>query len=234
VSKGRGVDVTGAVSVLARTAMFSVLDETALAEVASVMRERSYRKGQPLFHEGDDGDCLYVLVEGQVKVFVSSQEGEEMGLITLRPPETFGELGALDGGSRSASAVALEATKVLALYRDDLLRLLEEHSSLMHGLLGSMSNLIRRLTEQAADLVFLDLQGRVAKLLVILAGSNAGQEGAVVDLGMTQSELAGMVGASRQAVNQALHSFERRGYLTIRGRKIILARPEALRRRAGL
>ena len=157
-----------------------------------------------------------------------------MGLVTLRPPETFGELAAIDGRPRSASAEALEPATVLVLDRDVLLGMLAHHPELMQGILSSMSAVIRRLTGQTADLVFLDLPGRVAKLLMTLADRGGPEPGAVVDLKMTQSELGGMVGASRQAVNHALHEFERRGYLELQGKKVVLKRPDALRRRAGL
>jgi CRP-like cAMP-binding protein len=95
---------------------------------------------------------------------------------------------------------------------------------------------LRRLTEQAADLVFLDLHGRMAKLLVGMAEDRGTKEGVelVLDLHMTQTDLAGMVGGSRQSVNQILRSFERRGYLELRGRQIRLKQPELLRRRAHL
>jgi CRP-like cAMP-binding protein len=103
-------------------------------------------------------------------------------------------------------------------------------------LLRSIGGVVRRLTEQASDLVFLDLHGRVAKLLLALAaerGEKRGEE-IMLDLHMTQSDLAGMVGGSRQSVNQILRTFERRGYLEFHGRQVVLKEPELLRRRATL
>jgi CRP-like cAMP-binding protein len=99
-----------------------------------------------------------------------------------------------------------------------------------------LGSLVRRLTEQAADLVFLDIHGRMAKLLLTLA-SERGEEtadGILLDLNLTQADLAAMVGGSRQSVNQTLRSFESRGYLQIEGRTIRLRKPAELRRRAGL
>ena len=104
------------------------------------------------------------------------------------------------------------------------------------ALLQSMGRVLRRLTEQASDLVFLDLHGRVAKLLVNIADRRgvALAPGLELDLQLTQSDLARMVGGSRQSVNQILRSFERRGYLDIDGRKVIVKEAEQLKRRAGL
>jgi CRP-like cAMP-binding protein len=174
--------------------------------------------------------------EGLVKVFVTSEGGDEMVFVTLRPPDTFGELALLDGLERSASAEAVEATTVVELDRNTFLDLLNSNPHMTEALLRSMGHVLRRLTEQASDLVFLDLHGRVAKLLVTIADERGvalttGQE---LDLQLTQSDLARMVGGSRQSVNQILRSFERRGYLEIEGRKVVVKEAEQLKRRAGL
>jgi CRP/FNR family cyclic AMP-dependent transcriptional regulator len=221
---------------LSATRLFGDLDAAALKGLAERAVERSYKKGQLLVYQGDAGDSVFVVVEGLVKVMVTSEEGEEMVLVTLRPFDTFGELSLVDGGPRSASAEAAEPTRVLVITRPVLLELLEEHPSLMDALLRSLGSLVRRLTEQAADLVFLDIHGRMAKLLLTLA-TERGEEtsdGILLDLNLTQADLAAMVGGSRQSVNQTLRSFESRGYLAIDGRAITLKRPADLRRRAGL
>jgi CRP/FNR family transcriptional regulator, cyclic AMP receptor protein len=221
---------------LAATRLFGELDPAALSSLAERAVERSYKKGQLLVYQGDSGDSVFVIVEGLVKVMVTSEEGEEMVLVTLRPSDTFGELSLVDGGPRSASAEAVEATRVLIITRAILLELLEKHPSLTDSLLRSLGSLARRLTEQAADLVFLDIHGRMAKLLASMADQRGKQteEGIVLDLNLTQADLAAMVGGSRQSVNQTLRSFESRGYLHIEGRTITLKKPDELRRRAGL
>jgi len=241
VSAGALVDTPAmreerAAELLGATQLFGGLDSEALRHLAARVSERSYKKGQLIFYQGDPGDALFVVVEGLVKVFVPSEEGDEMVLITLEAPEVFGEVALIDGGPRSASAEALEATTVLMLTRRVLLEVLAEHPSLTDRLLRTLGTSLRRLTEQAADLVFLDLHGRMAKLLVGMAEDRGTKEGpeVVLDLHMTQTDLAGMVGGSRQSVNQILRSFERRGYLELRGRQIRLKQPELLRRRAHL
>lgn len=225
-----------AAAFLGRTEVFGALRDDALLSLGERAVERSYKRGQAIVHEGDAGDALFVVVEGLVKVFVTSEEGDEMVLVTLRPPETFGELAVIDGGTRSASAETLEATKVLVLTRSVLLEVLRTDASLTEALLRSLGALVRRLTEQAADLVFLDLPGRVAKLLLGMADEHGTSDGdaLVLDLHMTQTDLAGLVGGSRQSVNQILRQFEGRGYLELRGRQVVLKKPELLRRRAGL
>ena len=158
-----------------------------------------------------------------------------MVLVTLGPSSVFGELPMVDGGLRSASAAAVEATTVLMVTRAALLEALRESPELADRLLRSLGSMVRRLTDQAADLVFLDLHGRVAKLLLTLddeRGTGATDDRSL-DLGMTQTDLANMVGGSRQSVNQVLRSFERLGYLELDGRRIVIRERALLERRAG-
>lgn len=221
-------------TLLSRTSLFGPLGDDVAKRLAEHAAERKYSKGQIIFHEGDRDDALFVMASGLIKVFLTSEQGEEMVLVTLRPPETFGELALIDSGTRSASTEALEDTTLIVLRRASLLELFQELPQLMDALLKSVGKSLRRLTEQTADLVFLDLEGRVAKLLLTLADQRGqpGGDGVVLDLGLTQTDLAGMVGGSRQSINQILHSFQHRGYVDLQRKRVILKRPDLLRRRA--
>jgi CRP/FNR family cyclic AMP-dependent transcriptional regulator len=225
-----------AVALLRRTRLFAELREDTLRALADRSVERSYPRHGRLFYQGDPGSGLYVLASGLVKVVVTSEDGEEMVLVTLGPGDAFGELSIVDGGPRSASAEALEPTVALVITREVLLDLATRDSGLTEALLRTLGALLRRLTEQASDLVFLDLPGRMAKLLAVLAAERGSEtpEGIELDANLTQTDLAGMVGASRQSVNQILQGFARRGYLQVRGRRIVIHRLDLLRRRAGL
>ena len=225
-----------AVALLRRTRLFAELREDTMRALADRSVERSYPRHGRLFYQGDPGSGLYVLASGLVKVIVTSEDGEEMVLVTLGPGDAFGELSIVDGGPRSASAEALEPTVALVITREVLLDLATRDSGLTDALLRTLGALLRRLTEQASDLVFLDLPGRMAKLLAMLAAERGTEtpEGIELDANLTQTDLAGMVGASRQSVNQILQGFARRGYLQVRGRRIVIHRLDLLRRRAGL
>ena len=221
---------------LQQTAIFGELHDSALRELAQVCLQRTYRRGQFLWYQGDPGDYLVVIVRGLVKVTVTSPRGDEMLLVTLGPSEVVGELSVIDGGARSASVVALTPTTGIVIGRAPLIALMQRSPELLDVLLRSMGALVRRLTERATDLVFLDLAARVAKLLLREAERRSGeqQQGALVDLGLTQTELAQMVGASRPAVNRVLQSLAARGLISINGHEIIINNLTALRRRAGL
>ena len=225
-----------AAELLSRTKLFRDLAPEALRELADATSERSYWKGQPVFSEGDPGESLYLTVEGRIKVYVTSDDGDDMVLATLQPPDVFGEIALIDGRPRSASAEALEPSTLLELARGPFLELVAKHPSMTESLLLSLGGVLRRLTEQASDLVFLDLHGRVAKLLVGMADAKPPLEDGTLelDLELTQSDLASMVGGSRQSVNQILRSFARRGYIEVHGRKVAIRNLAGLRRRAGL
>lgn len=222
-------------ALLQHTALFGGMAPAALERIAEKASRRLYARGDVIFREDDPGDSLCVVVTGLVKVYRTSIDGDEMVLVTLGPSTVFGELPMVDGGLRSASAAAVEATTVLMLSRASLLEALRESPELVDRLLRSLGSMVRRLTDQTADLVFLDLHGRVAKLLLTLAEERGSGEtdGRALDLGMTQTDLANMVGGSRQSVNQVLRSFERLGYLELDGRRIVIRDSAMLQRRAG-
>src|SRR3989337_2895995 len=136
--------VDRSVALLRATLLCGNLEDCALQELARNVTERSYRKGQTIVYQGDPGDSLFVVAEGLVKVFVTSDAGSEMVLVTLKAPDLFGEVSVVDEGPRCASAEALEATKVIMLARSTLLRLLETRPELMEVLMRSLGGLVRR------------------------------------------------------------------------------------------
>ena len=221
---------TGAV--LRTTELFSGLDDDAAEQLAKLLVPRQFRRGQPLFHQGDPGNALFVVVDGTVVVYMTSEDGDRMVLTTLGPTDVLGEIALLDEGTRSASAEAVEPTTALALSRTAFLDVVRDHPGLVDALLRSMGALVRRLSEQASDFVFLDLTGRVAKAILRLADDSGGDP--PFELSVTQSRLAEMAGGSRQSVNQILQNLAARGMLEVQARGILLTDPNLLRPRAGL
>jgi CRP-like cAMP-binding protein len=222
-------------AVLGKAELFESLDGQERLLIARHAKERTFEKGNHIFTEGDPGDSFFVLAKGRVKVFVSSVEGAEVVLVTLAPGDLFGELALLDHGDRSASAAALEPCTVISLERSILMEMLQSEPGIGDSLLRALGTALRRLTGQAADLVFLDLQGRVAKLLIQMAEKQPSENQEIVlDLGMTQTDLASMVGGSRQAVNRILHGLAARGFIDMEARTIMIRDRAALMKRAGL
>jgi CRP/FNR family cyclic AMP-dependent transcriptional regulator len=216
-------------SILSRVELFAALDQDALADLAERVRGnvRTARRGQPIFVEGEPGDRMYLLVDGAVKLYVRSRDGGVVELIRHRPPAIFGELAVLDGGPRSASAEAIEPATLIPISRDDLIGFLVSDRHALDALLRSLGGIVRRTTRQVADLVFLDLSRRVARQLLLLAGP--AEEARDLRTGrITQSELAEMVGGTRQTVNRALKSFEHRGFIRVVDLEIEILQPHRL------
>ena len=211
------MDLQPRADVLARTELFRGIDEATRRRIAEHAAERVVERGQCVFTQDEPGDRMYVLAEGAVKLFVSSRNGGIVELVRHRPPATFGEVALLDGGPRSASAEATERSTLLVVTRAELLRLLRAEDQVAEGLLRTLGTIVRRTTRQVSDLAFLDLQGRVARQLLVLAGDGGGA--AAQTRRVTQAELASMVSGARQTVNQALRSLESRGYIRADGRR---------------
>ena len=210
------IQVDFAVDALGRCRLFAGMDRESLVAIARTLRGRRFRRGEVLFHEGDPGDALFVVASGAVKVVVPSEEGEEAILVTLRRGDFLGELALLDGAPRSASAIALESTEALALPRDQFRALVAAEPAIRDALLTALAAELRRLTTHVAELHFLDLTGRLAARLTRLAEEHGERQanGAIrLDAPLTQSDLAAMIGATRQSVNKLLGEFEDAGLL---------------------
>ncbi|HEX6467707.1 MAG TPA: Crp/Fnr family transcriptional regulator [Streptosporangiaceae bacterium] len=226
-------DIQPLVEVLAETELFRMLDNTSIAAIARAGLVRRYRPGGFVFHQGDPGDRLYVVIDGLVKVVFATEGGDEIVLNALGRASTFGETALLDRAPRSASIVAVERTRLFSLSRGQVIALMREHPALLDGFLHALGRLVRGLTERAADSAFLDLTGRLAKRLLHLASKHGEANGVVLDLGLTQSDLAALIGGSRSAVNRALQRLDSRGLIAMKGRTIVLRDTTGLRRLCG-
>jgi CRP/FNR family cyclic AMP-dependent transcriptional regulator len=221
-------------SVLRHAPLFSALDDEAVAALRASMTESRLRRGAVLFHEGDSGDQLYVIVEGKVKLGRTAPDGRENLLAILGPGQMFGELSLFDPGPRSATATAVIETTLVALSHADLLRWLEGRPVVAHGLLTQLASRLRKANDVVADLVFSDVPGRVAKALIDLASrfGRTADDGVHVNHDLTQEELAQLVGASRETVNKALADFASRGWLRLEPRSVVIMDLDRLTRRS--
>ena len=214
--------------VLARTELFRGVDELARPRIAERVAERVVERGQTVFVQDEPGDRMYVLAAGAVKLYVSSSSGAVVELVRHHAPAVFGELALLDGGPRTATAEAVERSTLLIVTRAELLRLLRSDEQVSEALLHLLGTIVRRTTRQLTDLAFLNLPGRIARQLLLLAEDGNGS--GTITRQVTQGELATMVGGARQTVNQVLKSLEARGYIRAAGRVFELLDRERLER----
>lgn len=214
---------------LASTELFSSMAPDALDGIAATGIERTFKKGQVLFGAGDVGDALYVLIEGAVKGYATAEDGTELIMNIFEAPAVFGEVAVGDGGVRTASIEVVASARVLILTRAQFYAALGENPELVEAYISRLVALIRSLQDRTEGLVFLDLQGRVAKLLLTLLEARS-VDGTSLDLNMTQSELAAMVGGSRPSVNQVLKALQGRGYIALDGKQVVINDADSLRR----
>ncbi|NDL60440.1 Crp/Fnr family transcriptional regulator [Phytoactinopolyspora mesophila] len=214
--------------------LFRELNDEAAAALRASMVEVHLDRSEVLFREGDEGDRVYVVTDGKIKLGRTAQDGRENLLALLGPGQMFGELSLFDPGPRSATATAVTETSLLGLGHADLIPLLSGRPEVARGLLLQLASRLRRSNDTLADLVFSDVPGRVAKQLLDLSTRFGvpSDEGVRVVHDLTQEELAQLVGASRETVNKALADFVGRGWLRLEQRSVVLLDVERIRRRA--
>ena len=165
------MDIDHVAELLGRTELFGSLDQQVRRDLARSATQLALDKGQTLFVQDERGDRMFVLASGAVKLVVRSRHGEVVELARHWPPAVFGEVALLDGGPRSATAEALEPSRLLSITREQVIRLLRSDAGVVDALLRSLGELVRRANRQTTDLVFLDLQTRLARKLLELAAA---------------------------------------------------------------
>jgi CRP/FNR family transcriptional regulator, cyclic AMP receptor protein len=208
--------------VLAEIPLFADFPPETLARVAAAATERQVDRNDVLFSEGDDSDELFVTTDGRIAMANVAVDGRESVVALMEAGDLFGEMPLFDGGGRSATARALEPSTVVAIPYHAVRSVFEEDPTLLWPVVALLARRIRVTDEALADAMFLDVTGRTAKRLLDLAGDSDEFE-----LPVTQEELAGMVGASRERVNKAISSFLRLGWLEQQdGRYVITNRQQ--------
>ena len=228
------LDEEFAVHSLEQCALFAHVQPAGLQVLARAMTRRRFRRNEVIFHQGDPGDSLHVVATGAVKIVLPSPDGEEAIIATLRPGDFFGELALLDGAPHSATATAVEPVETLSLARAPFQQLLDEDRGLRTALLSGLAAELRRLTGQVEELHFLDLAGRLAMRLVRLSRDRDPDANGQVrlDWPFTQSDLAAMIGGTRQSVNKLLSRLEEDELVLIERDTLVIHDLNALEERA--
>jgi CRP/FNR family transcriptional regulator, cyclic AMP receptor protein len=214
-------------ALLAGSDLFQGFDTDALEQIATASQVVAVRRNDIVFGEEDEPDALYVVRSGRIAMANTSVDGRESVMALMEAGDLFGEMPLLDGGKRSAGARALEPSEVVRVPYGPVETVLRERPELLWGVVRLLVQRLRTTDAALADSVFLDVTGRTAKRLLELAG---GADEFV--LPVTQEELAGMVGASRERVNKALSAFIRLGWLEQSERRYRITDREQLSRRA--
>jgi CRP-like cAMP-binding protein len=227
-SKGDGnVRYVDRRAIFAEHAFFRGLAPGALDELVARSRIERCRRGKTIFRRGSAGSAMMAVLSGSVKICTTSSGGKEAVLNVIGPGQVFGEIAVLDGGPRTADAVALVDSDILVVDRRDFMPVVRAHPDLAQRLLEVLCSRLRKTSEQLEDAFFLDIAGRLAKtLLRPAAGATGGRPIVAV---LTQRELGEMIGTSRETINKQLHAWQRQGIVRVKKGEIEVRRPDVLR-----
>jgi len=221
---------------LRQVPLLQSLEPKAVEGLSDSFGTQMLKRGDVLFRKGSEGTVLYIIKEGRIKISLPSRSGEEVILAIFSETDFFGEMSLLDGIPRSADAVALEDCELLVLSRSDFLSFLMENRDAMKAVLSSLSMRLRKTDDHLEDTCFLNISARFAKKLIELgeAYSGEGETSPLIDLDLTQSDLASMIGATRESVNKEIRLLRGRDLMTTAGNRIRVCSLERLRlRRCG-
>jgi CRP/FNR family transcriptional regulator, cyclic AMP receptor protein len=215
---------------LQKVPLFSQLSPADLQRVLEVARERTYPKNSVILFEDDPGDALYVVKQGQVKVVLIGEDGREVILSVLGEGDFFGEMALIDDEPRSAHVIAMGDSTLLVLRREDFQGLLMQTPGIALAMLRELTRRLRRVDEKVGSLVLLDVNGRVARLLLDLSDEAGGER---ITRRLTHHTIAQMIGSSRETVSRTMRELVDKGYIEVSRRDIVIRDRSALEAAAG-
>lgn len=217
-------------ALLRQTYLFNGLEEDILNRLIERSHVVRVKRGERLFEQNDEGDTLYGVFEGAIKISVSGPAGKEYTITIMEPGDILGEIALLDGLPRTADATAVQDSVLLALHRTHFLPILDNEPRLARHLVDMLCERLRLANENTADVAFLSLGQRLAKRLIglAIAYGKSVDDGTMIDLKLSQNDLAMMTSATREAINKQLHSFIEVGLIKLEKRQITVTDMKAL------
>jgi len=218
-------------ALLQQIPLFTDLPPTQLRSLAGTLERRSYRKGQVILHQGDEGNSLFVIVTGRVRIYTISLDGHELTVWIYGEGDFFGEMALLNGEPRSANAKAMQKTEVLVLRRPAFRsHLLSNPSTAIH-VIETLSQRLRATTVNAEELFSMSVTQRIARKLLELSERYGvrQKDGVLIDLDLSQEAIASLAGTTRESANRALSQMRSKGIVEVERVRIRVLRPDALR-----
>jgi CRP/FNR family transcriptional regulator, cyclic AMP receptor protein len=214
------------IQLLGQTALLGGLSRPVLERIAALLKPHAFGARALLFARGEAGTSLHLIVKGTVRLSVVTDEGRELAFRQARAGDIIGEIAALDGGVRSADATAISAVDVLSLSRADLLALMRSEAELQARVVTFLCQRLRETSDQLEMIALFPIETRLARLLLVFLGKeNADSAGySLLSLGLSQGEMALMLGATRPKVNGALSDLEKKGVLKRQGELLLCHR----------
>jgi CRP/FNR family transcriptional regulator, cyclic AMP receptor protein len=213
--------------------LFSDLSDSEIDILSKDSYVKKYDKNEMIIHKQDEGDTFFALISGKVKVVLTDDEGKEFIVDILNPQEFFGEMSLLDGEPRSADVVAIEPTEVVALKRDDFMTQFTTHPHIAKKIIKVLGKRLRGANEHIESLVFLDVCGRLARILLDTA-KESGKDvvgGIEIEVVHRRADLANLVGTTRETITRALKTLETMGYIKINKNSFLITNKAGLKNR---
>jgi CRP-like cAMP-binding protein len=220
--------------ILRRSGLFARLADSDIDALLAHSSIRRFAEGEQIFAKGDPGSSMMAVLKGQVRITAPSSDGRQVVLTVMREGDVFGEIALLDCKERTADATAAADCELLVVPRRSLLSLIERRPELSIELLGVLCERLRRTNEHVEDLAFLDLEARLAKVLLRLVSQEAGPRppsrspAGPVGVKVSQRVLGELAGGSRESVNKHLQDWKRAGVIAIEKGAIVIRQPGAL------
>lgn len=228
------IEQLGVHQILDRAGLLESVEPQAAAALIDQMHRAAFPAGHIIFHEGDPGDRVYIIVAGKVKISLRGPGGRENLRALMGPTDVFGELAVFDPGPRTCTAAAITDVATVWLDRATLRAWMAAWPAIAEQLLQALSRRLRTTDDELIELVSSDVTARVARQLLALAERFGTPEGGAVRVAhdLTQDEMAQLVGADRTSVNRALRGFAARGWIVPEAKAVLIVAPDALARRA--
>jgi CRP/FNR family cyclic AMP-dependent transcriptional regulator len=204
--------------------LFSELNDDAISSLERLTTRRRYPKDTVVFFENEEGDSLFMIMDGRIKVTILGDDGREIILTMLGAGDLFGEMALLDNEPRSATAIAVEESELLLLHRNDFQTAFVDNPAISAALIKVLSARLRRANHQISTLALLDVYGRVARVIMDMAREEGRRlkDGRIAFRRATHQEIANRIGTTRETVTRMLKDLERQGLVKIEGREIVL------------
>ena len=221
---------------LKSVSLFGGLSDKELDGLIGVARATRLAARERLFHKGDEGSQVYVVIRGRLKALTTSDEGDDVVFSILGEGEVFGEIALLGRPQRTATVTAITACDLLVIDRRDFLQFLRDHPEASIELLAVLAERLKHVSELVEDTLFLNLPVRLAKKLVHLARSfgQRASDGVRIDLKLSQEEWGDLVGATRESINKLLREWTESGLITLEQGYVVIHRPRELEQLAGV
>lgn len=212
------------IEILEKIELFENLSNTEIESLAKIMHPVSFKKDEFLFYEGDTGDSLYFIKEGNIKITKTSKDGKEKILAILSDFDYLGEMSILDEELRSASAQCMNDSSLLVMHKKDFFKLLENNFTIVTELITTLSKRVRSLNNEIENLVFNDVNGQFANLLIELSNKYGVMSSGniILEIAITHKDLGAMIGVSRETVTRIISRFKKLKLIEMSKKKIII------------